>query len=130
QGRPVPLPVPGQPSPGPGPSAGADPGQGSSGTPSTQPGGGHGEDSGQGSHVGSTQPIPADELRARAQGLLDQRVPMAGVATGRGAGRTGETANVQGTGVLREVGPSEVSAIERAEVPEEYREQVGRYFQP
>ena len=126
QGRPIPIPVPGPASPSPGPSTG---GQSQGGDPGGQPGG-KGEDSGKGQHGGSTDPIPADELRARAQGLLDKRVPMQGVEMGRGAAQAGETANVQGTGALREVGPSEVSAVERSEIPEEYREQVGRYFQP
>ena len=49
---------------------------------------------------------------------------------GRTPGRAGETANKAGTGQLGVVGPSEVGAVERSEVPEEYREQVGRYFQP
>jgi hypothetical protein len=55
---------------------------------------------------------------------------MPGIVMGRTSARPGETANVQGTGALGAAGPNEVGAIERSDVPEEYREQVGRYFQP
>jgi len=142
QGRSVPIPVPGPGTPAPGPSAGGkgpESGSGnesgnaagnSSGNASGEPAGGKGDDTGRGKHDGRTDPVPADELRARAQGRIDERVPMSRVEMGRGAAKAGETANVQGTGALREVGESEVSAVERSEIPEEYREQVGRYFQP
>lgn len=137
QGRPVPVPTPGpaSPSPGsPGPSAqtnGTQDGSGeASGEQGGEQGGGKGEDTGRGQHDGRTDPVPADELRARAQGQVDRNVPMSRVEMGRGAAKAGETANVQGTGALRDIGPSEVSAVERSEIPEEYREQVGRYFQP
>ena len=49
---------------------------------------------------------------------------------GRAPARAGETANQLGTGTLGQVGPSEVGAVEGADIPEEYREQVGRYFEP
>jgi hypothetical protein len=52
------------------------------------------------------------------------------MSLGRTAGREGDTANRQGTGALGKVGPSEVSGVDSNEVPEEYREQIGRYFQP
>ena len=55
---------------------------------------------------------------------------MPGVATGRTAGRAGDTANIRGSGALGDVGPSELGGVERSDVPEEYREQVGRYFSP
>ena len=42
----------------------------------------------------------------------------------------GETANQVGSGALGAVGPAEVGGMERSDVPEEYREQVGRYFSP
>ena len=44
--------------------------------------------------------------------------------------RAGETANQAGTGALGAAGPDQVGGVEHSEVPEEYREQVGRYFQP
>jgi hypothetical protein len=49
---------------------------------------------------------------------------------GRAPARAGETANQRGTGALEHAAPGEVGAVERSEVPEEYREQVGRYFEP
>jgi len=55
---------------------------------------------------------------------------MPGMVMGRTAGRPGETANTQGSGALGTVAPDEVGGVERSDVPEEYREQVGRYFQP
>lgn len=130
QGRPIPLPMPGPGSPSPGSSPQANGSPTNSSEASQQQGGGKGEDTGRGQHEGQTEPIPSDELQARAQGHVDRNVPMSRVEMGRGAAKAGETANVQGTGVLGEIGPSEVSAIERSEIPEEYREQVGRYFQP
>jgi len=33
-------------------------------------------------------------------------------------------------GALGAAGPGEVSGVNRSDVPEEYREQVGRYFEP
>jgi len=49
---------------------------------------------------------------------------------GRAPARAGETANQVGTGKLGTAGPAEVGAVEGADIPEEYREQVGRYFEP
>jgi hypothetical protein len=49
---------------------------------------------------------------------------------GRTEGRAGESANLRGTGALGQVGASEIEGVTRGDVPEEYREQVGRYFQP
>jgi hypothetical protein len=49
---------------------------------------------------------------------------------GRAPARAGETANQLGSGTLGRVGPAEVGAVEGADIPEEYREQVGRYFEP
>ena len=53
-----------------------------------------------------------------------------GGTLGRAPSRPGETANQAGTGALGQAGPSELGGVEGSEVPEEYREQVGRYFQP
>ncbi|HSN96942.1 MAG TPA: hypothetical protein VLS89_01550, partial [Candidatus Nanopelagicales bacterium] len=70
------------------------------------------------------------DLRSRANARINKGAPMPGMVLGRTAGRPGESANVRGEGALGVVGPEEVGAIDRSEVPEEYREQVGRYFQP
>ncbi|EYF00458.1 Hypothetical protein CAP_0827 [Chondromyces apiculatus DSM 436] len=91
---------------------------------------GHSEGGGPGSHEGQTGKVAGGELRSRANARMNRGVPMPGMVLGRSAGRAGETANVQGEGALGVVGPDEVGAIDRSEVPEEYREQVGRYFQP
>ena len=56
--------------------------------------------------------------------------PMPGMVLGRSAGKAGDTANLGGTGALGEAAPGEIGGVERSDVPEEYREQVGRYFQP
>jgi hypothetical protein len=81
-------------------------------------------------HQGQSKDVDAPELRARAKARMDGKAPGAGMTLGRTAGREGGTANRQGTGALGQVGPSEVSGVDSNEVPEEYREQIGRYFQP
>jgi len=92
------------------------------------PGGGH--DKGQGNHDGKTQPLDVKELRSKAGAQILPGAPMHGAAQGRAPARAGETANQLGTGTLGKVGPGEVGAVEGADIPEEYREQVGRYFEP
>ncbi len=87
-------------------------------------------DKGHGDHKGSTAPVDGTELRARAGGKINPAAPMPGVVAGRGQARIGETANVRGSGVLGEVGPGELGGVERSEIPQEYREHVGRYFSP
>ncbi len=61
---------------------------------------------------------------------MNRGKPMPGVVMGRTAGKAGDTASVQGQGALGGAAASEIGAVERSDVPEEYREQVGRYFQP
>jgi hypothetical protein len=92
--------------------------------------GGPGPGGGKGNHDGHTDPIDASGVRARADARVNKARPMPGVVMGRAAGRAGETANVQGQGALGQVAPQEVNGVERSDVPEEYREQVGRYFNP
>ncbi|MGK4001872.1 hypothetical protein WMF31_04570 [Sorangium sp. So ce1036] len=135
-GVPTPLPVAGE-SGTSGPRSGA-PGQsGQQGSPAggadTQQGPahpGHTEGGQPGSHAGQTGAVAGGELRSRADARLNQGRPMPGSVVGRTAGRAGETANVRGEGALGVVGPQEIGGVERSDVPEEYREQVGRYFQP
>jgi hypothetical protein len=91
---------------------------------------GSGRDEGQGDHQGSTKPLDGKELRSKADGKLLPGAPMHAATQGRAPARTGETANQLGTGSLGALGPAEVGAVEGAEIPEEYREQVGRYFEP
>ncbi len=126
-GAPMPMPSPGAPgagSPGqPGPSGSSDasgPGSPRGGT----------DDKGTADHTGKSADVKADELRARAQTKVNGKAPTAGITIGRTGGKEGDTANTRGTGAIGEVGKAETGGIDRGEVPEEYREQVGRYFQP
>jgi len=96
-----------------------------------QPGqGGPGKDEGTSDHKGKTEPLDAKELRSKAGAKMLPGAPMHAATLGRAPGRAGETANQLGTGALGTVGPAEVGAVEGSEIPEEYREQVGRYFEP
>lgn len=126
-GAPMPVPVPGA-----GGQQGPNAGRGNQGSPGGKPGGsgGPGEGGSKGEHAGESKPVGAEELRARAAGRWRGGAPPGGISVGRAAGRAGETANVQGSGALGTVGPGEMHGVDRAAVPEEYREQVGRYFQP
>jgi hypothetical protein len=92
--------------------------------------GGSGRDEGKGSHEGETPRLDVKELRSKATGTLLPGAPMHAASQGRAPARGGETANQLGTGSLGQVGPAEVGAVEGADIPEEYREQVGRYFEP
>jgi len=92
--------------------------------------GGPGEGGGEGEHDGKTDRVDSDPLRAKANTKLDPSVPLRSSTLGRAPGAAGDIANQKGTGALGEVGDAEMDAVERSEVPEEYREQVGRYFQP
>ncbi|WP_437936227.1 hypothetical protein [Sorangium sp. So ce341] len=132
-GTPVPAPIAGG-SGNAGPSGG-ERGQGAqaggAGTQGRGPGQpGRSEGGGPGSHEGQTGAIAGGELRSRADARVNPGRPMPGIVIGRTAGRAGDTANVQGEGALGVVGPQEIGGVERSDVPEEYREQVGRYFQP
>ena len=120
---PIPIPMPGQGQQGQG--------QGSGSGDGDQPGGGgHHHDTGTGSHDGRTDGVEAGTLRSRARGPLNRAQGMPGSTTGRLPGRSGGTANVQGTGALGAAAPSEIDGVDHSDVPEEYREQVRQYFQP
>ncbi|MDC0741378.1 hypothetical protein [Polyangium mundeleinium] len=137
-GAPMPMPVPGQGGgnkPGQGNKAGQKPG-GNNGTPGPggkdegQPYAGHSEGGGPGDHKGQTGVVDGPGVKSRATGPINKGKPMPGLVMGRTSGRAGDTANIQGTGALGQAAAGELGAIERSDVPEEYREQVGRYFQP
>jgi len=123
----TPVPMQGAPGSGKG-TAGNKPGGGNSGKGSGGPGSHH--DKGQGNHTGHTGKVATKELRSKANPKLQPGVPMQGATMGRAAARPGETANQAGTGALGSAGKTEVGGVDRSQVPEEYREQVGRYFQP
>lgn len=121
---PIPLPGGGTAQPGAPPTKTPSPGDGSA----PAPGGGRGD------HEGAPEPsassAPAEEFRSKADTKLLPGASLGTSSLGRAPARPGETANRLGTGELGSVGPQEVSAVENSDVPEEYREQVGRYFQP
>lgn len=123
----TPLPMPGgQPGGGEpgGPSPPGDAQQPSSGSPGSQ------KDSGSGDHAGKTEAVDAEELRAKANARRSGVGPMHAATLGRAPARPGDTANQRGSGSLGGVAPAEIGAVEQSEVPEEYREHVGRYFEP
>ena len=127
-GVPIPMDSEGAPGSGAPPSGkpdSADPGA---------PGPGSKHDSGAGDHHGSTPEIAANELRAKADARLapGSAAAMHGATLGRAPARPGETANQLGLGSasLGEARKTEVGAVDHADIPEEYREQVGRYFEP
>ncbi|MEB2313562.1 MAG: hypothetical protein OZ921_13885 [Sorangiineae bacterium] len=127
----TPMPMPGETgggAPGEKPAPSGNPG----GDPSKHPPGGPGShhDTGRGDHSGSTGEVAGGQLRAKASARVNPGAPLHGATLGRAPGRAGETANQAGTGALGTVGPTELDGVERNQVPEEYREQVGRYFQP
>lgn len=107
-------------------------GQGNAASPGQQPGQGNaaGRGGGAAGHAGQTPALHGDELRARAATQLLPGAPLATRSLGRAEARPGETARQLGTGNLGNVGAGEVSAVEGADIPEAYREQVGRYFEP
>lgn len=114
-----------------GPNAGNPGGNTAGGGDNKAPGGsGSHHDTGRGNHKGSTNKVEGDDLRSRASGAINPGAAMPGTVTGRGRGRAGDSANVRGSEGIGEVGPSEVNGVERSDIPEEYREQVGRYFSP
>jgi hypothetical protein len=119
---PVPMPGSGNGTPG-GPSSGAD-GKDGSGGPGSQ------RDTGRGDHSGQSQAVEAPELRSKADVKRSGVGPMHAATLGRAPARPGDTANQRGTGSLGSVAPGEIGAVEQSEVPEEYREHVGRYFEP
>ena len=119
----VPVPMPGGGDGAKGGPPGASSGSGSGGP-------GAKDDKGTGDHVGKSKDVAGDELRSRAQTKVNGKAPTAGITIGRTAGREGDVAGVKGDGAIGKAGPSEVNGVDPNEVPEEYREQVGRYFQP
>jgi hypothetical protein len=123
------LPMPGQGQAG----TGDKPGGGSN--PKSDPAGKNGssgpggkKDEGTGDHSGETEALDGKELRSKADGKLLPGGAMHGATLGRAPARVGETANERGSGALGSVGRTEIGAVEGTDIPEEYREQVGRYF--
>ncbi len=143
---PMPLPMPGGPGagnkPGSGPQGGK-PGSGPQGgkpggnNPGNTPGGankpggagGPGPGGGPGKHDGMTKKVDGDDLRAQAKTRLNSGAPNPRTIMGRTAGGAPETANKSSGGVLGRVGPGQVSGMDGTNIPEEYRQQVRRYYE-
>jgi hypothetical protein len=120
----MPLPMPGEGGPGQsGPSPNGNDGS-QSGASGPSKGGGKGD------HHGESQKVEAPELRSKADVKRSGTGPMHAATLGRAPARPGDTANQRGSGSLGSVAPTEIGAVEQSEVPEEYREHVGRYFEP
>jgi hypothetical protein len=130
----------GAPKPGPGTSApSANPAKGSGPKGATPIPGGVGEgeastgshhDTGRGNHAGATERLGSSSFKARAHGPLNGASMMPGTTTTWKPGEAGGTADVVGRGALGTVGATEILGTERSEIPEEYREQVHKYFRP
>jgi hypothetical protein len=102
-----------------------------SGRGAASPGSGTGNDQGGGTgrHGGQTPVVAASALPARAAGDAVGDIPI-GPGPGTSPPIAVETAGARGVEALRAAAPKEVGAVERSDVPREYREQVGRYFAP
>src|SRR6478752_5681535 len=72
-------------------------------------------------------PIPMDADGAPAGSPGDK--PNSGSGPANGSPGPGSKHD-SGTGNLGEAQKTEVGAVDHADIPEEYREQVGRYFEP
>ena len=131
----VPMPMAG--GPGQGDKAGKDgkdgqggPGQGGGKDDGKNATPGHSDGGGPGDHKGQTGVVDGPGVKSRADTKINKGKPMPGITLGRTQGRPGDTANIQGTGALGDAAASEIGGVDRSVVPEEYREQLGRYFQP
>jgi hypothetical protein len=118
--------------------AGAESRVANAGPASTGPGEGRGpseangakdEGGGPGTHGGETPPLAVSSFPARAQGA-----PLGGIPIGQVPGVSpAQPVAVQPLPrreALEAARPRELGAVERSNVPREYREQVGRYFAP
>lgn len=127
--RGLPLPMPGTGNSGPGEQAKgsgeASPGRGQDGAQA-----GPGRGAGVGSHDGHTAPIDGPELRAKAEARVLPGVPLGARGFGRAPGERGATATQVGPGEMGAARADAIDAVEGSDVPEDYREHVGRYFEP
>ncbi len=126
----APAPVPGAAPPGDANKPGAGKSPQASGKPG-KGGPGSKKDEGAGEHSGTGERVEGGQLRSKANAKWNAGGGLHGATLGRsGSKGGGETANQKGSGALGQVAPQEIGGVERSEVPEEYREQVGRYFEP
>jgi hypothetical protein len=101
------------------------------GSPSGAPGASSGEAPKTKKRRGTpTDRSSAKSLKSRANTSVRDGTTLPITKTGRTGSRPGETANRAGKAALGQVSAEEVDGVSRSDVPEEYREQVGRYFEP
>ncbi len=79
---------------------------------------------------GQTAPLLAPNGSLQVDAALLPGAPGSPAVTRRVPARPGETANAAGKGALGQAGPTELGAASDGDIPPEYRDQVGRYFQP
>ncbi|HLV65030.1 MAG TPA: hypothetical protein VKY73_04430 [Polyangiaceae bacterium] len=79
---------------------------------------------------GSSREVPGDELRSRADAALLPGTPLGTSALGRAPAEVLDGASPPSPGALGAARARELSGIEGSDVPEDYREHVGRYFEP
>ncbi len=119
------LPVPGPAAPGGGPGRDGRDGTPGSGSPGS---GGGGGPKASGS---SSPPLAANELRSRAPAAFDPRFPEADVSRGQAPATPGVQSQRPVQAPRGAKGnPGSLSGADDHSVPEEYRDQVGRYFAP
>jgi hypothetical protein len=100
---------------------------GAMGGPSNGP---NAQDEGAGQHGGKTDQFESPALRAKAAVDLTLDAPMYGASLGNSPAAPGETAKSASTQALQSAAPRELRAVERSELPQAYRDQVSRYFEP
>jgi hypothetical protein len=74
--------------------------------------------------------VDGAELRAKASTRVLPGIPLGARGFGRAPGRSGETASRNGSGQVGSTRPDAIGAVEGSDVPQDYREHVGRYFEP
>jgi hypothetical protein len=84
---------------------------------------------GEGLHAGTTPEVAGSSFAARASGTPLGGIPI-GPAPGLSPATGAELPARPHMGALEAARAREVGAVERSNVPREYREQVGRYFAP
>lgn len=119
----VPIPLPGGGASTPGSSSNEN---GSKG----EPGAGRGDGPGSKDHEGSTAPVDSPELRAKAQARVLPGVPLGAKGFGRAPAQSGERASQPSASDVGAARAGAIGAVEGSDVPEDYREHVGRYFEP
>ncbi len=82
-----------------------------------------------GSHGGDTPVVMSATLPALVRTTATGGIPE-GPAPGSSPPQRPRTAKEGGGAALRAVAPGEIDAVERSDVPKDYREQVSRYFAP